>query len=59
MGSWLLKLPSRDTKTKIKNKKKTNKQNKKHQETKTNGKYNTCHEPLSQEWIDWRYQSSI
>lgn len=42
MSYWLLKLLSRDMKTKQKTK------NKK----KSNGTYSTRHEPLSQKWMD-------
>ena len=65
MDSWLLKLLSRDMKTKTKNKDQpTNnhtkkEENKKQQKSKSNGKNNTHHGPLSQKWIDGRYRSLI
>ena len=45
MGSWFLRLLSRDMKRKTKNK--TNKKSLKKQENKSNAKYNTYHGPLS------------
>ena len=53
VGSWLLKLLSRDIKTRSKSQP-TNKHNIQ-QNTKNNGKYNTYHGLLSLEWIDGRY----
>ena len=65
MDSWLLKLLSRDMKTKSKNKDQPTKNYKKITEkkiqpkNKSNGKYNVYHGPLSQKWIDGRYRSLI
>ena len=50
MDSWLLKLLSIDTKTKTKNKDQPTNNHKKEQKSKSNGKYNTHHGPLSQKW---------
>ena len=64
MDSLLLKLPSSDMKTKTKNKDqptiiKNNRKIKKRKKSKSSGKYNTYHGPLSQKWIDGRYRSLI
>ena len=62
MDSWLLKLLSRDVKTKAKNNQQTiikNNRKIKKQKSKNNGKNNTYHGPLSQKWIDGRYRSLI
>ena len=62
MGSWLLKLLSRDMKIKTKNKDQpinNHKNNRKISEKQSNGKYNTCHGAPFQKWIDGRYQSLI
>ena len=64
MDSSLLKLMSRDMKTKKKKQRSTNKQsqkmtkNIKEQKNKSNGKYNTYHGPLSQKLIDGRHVNS-
>ena len=57
MDSWLLKLLSKDMKTKTKNKDQPTKSHKKKQKrniqkNKSNGKCNNYHGPLSQKWID-------
>ena len=57
MGSWFLKLLSRDMKTKTKYK--TNKKSLKKQENKSNAKYNNYHGLLSHKWIDGRCRSLI
>ena len=61
MDSWLLKLLSEKHENKNNKQRSTNKQSKskKITESKSNGKYNTYHRPLSQKWIDGRYRSSI
>ena len=57
MGSWLLKLLSRNMKTKTKDKDEpTNNHKKIKQKNKSNEMYNTYHEPLFQKWIDGRYR---
>ena len=61
MNSCLLKLLPRELKTKTKINQQTtiknNRKIKKQQKSKSNGKYNTYHGPLSQKWIDGRYRS--
>ena len=56
MDSWLFKLLSRDMKTKTNIKQQTiiknGKKYKKEQKNKSNGKYDTYHGPLSQQWIN-------
>ena len=65
MDSWLLKQLPRDMKTKTKNKDqpthnlRKQQKNKKEQESKSNGKYNTYHGLLSQKWVDGKYRSLI
>ena len=55
MDSWLLKLLSE----KHENKNNKQRSTKKQPKSKNSGKYNTCHGPLSQKWIDGRYWSSL
>ena len=57
IDSWLLKLLSRDMKTKTKSKDKPTNNHKNLQKDKSNGKYDTYHGSLSQKWIDGRYRS--
>ena len=55
IGFWLLKILSRDMKTRTKNKDQLTNSYEKLQKSRRNGKYNTYHGPLSWTWIDERY----
>ena len=66
MDSWLLKLLSRDMKTKAKNKDQPTKNYKEYKrkikyykKIKTMGNITPTMDPLSQKWIDGRYRSLI